>query len=125
MRKSILLLVCLLLMLSLCACSGWGTTNGRDLVNMETSHGDGYAAIVWEDRVYVPYCAISNSARGDQIGIADRDEDHRVYAYKGYPEEEWIIDMYVSGLMDGAMLMREMHVTEIPEGLESEYEWNK
>jgi hypothetical protein len=36
----------------------------------------------------------------------------------------WIAEMYISGEMDEPMLFREINVTDIPEGLESEYEWN-
>ncbi|MCM1242879.1 MAG: hypothetical protein NC314_08565, partial [Roseburia sp.] len=54
----------------------------------------------------------------------DDDEDNRVYEYKGYSSDEWIVNSYVSGLMDGSMLYKEINVSNIPDGLESEYEWN-
>lgn len=44
-----------------------------------------------------------------------------MYEYKGYSADEWIVNAYV---MDSAMLCREVNVTNIPDGLQSEYEWN-
>ncbi len=82
---------------------------------------DDYAAIVWEDKTYVPYCAISKTDCGEEIGIVDGDKDDKVYEYHGYSTDEWIINYYV---MDSAMLYREMNVTNILDGLQSEYEWN-
>jgi hypothetical protein len=54
----------------------------------------------------------------------DGDDKDQIYEYKGYPEDQWIISFYDSGLMDGSMLYREIAVTEIPDGLKSEYDWN-
>ena len=101
--------------ISLCSCSK------QDLADMTTLVNDEYAAIVWEDRTYVPYCAIDKAQCGQQIGIIDHDEDDKVFEYKGYSVDEWIINYYV---MDSAMLYREINVTDIPRGLQSEYEWN-
>ena len=56
-----------------------------------------------------------------QIGIVDGDKDDIVCEYKGYSSDEWIINYYV---IDSAMLHREIHVTDIPDGLQSEYKWN-
>ncbi len=103
------------MMFSLCACSE------QKLADMTTEIQDGYTAIVWEDKTYVPYCAISKTDCGEQIGIVDGDKYDRVYEYKGYSTDEWIINSYV---MDSAMLHREINVTNIPDGLQSEYEWN-
>lgn len=105
-----------IMILSLCACSK------QELADMTTEMHDDYSAIVWEDKTYVPYCAISKTDCGEQIGIVDGDKDDKVYEYKGYSTDEWIINYYV---MDSAMLYREINVTNIPDGLQSEYEWNK
>ena len=74
---------------------------------------------------YVPFCVIDNSYRGEQIGVVDNDDDDQIYKYKGYSENEWLISFYHSGLMDNSMLLREMSVTNIPDNLDSEYEWNQ
>ncbi len=81
--------------------------------------------IRWNNRRYVPYCAVSNSDRGAQLGMVDGDESDLIYEYKGYAPEDWIISFLQSGLMDSGMLMRETHVTTIPDGLQSKYEWNQ
>ena len=73
----------------------------------------------------MPFVAVGNNCRGKQIGIVDGDPDHKIYEYKNLSRDEWIVDYYDSGLMDGSMLMREENVSDIPEGLESEYEWNQ
>lgn len=55
---------------------------------MTTLVTDEYSAIVWDDRIYVPYCAISKSECGQQIGIVDGDKDDIVCEYKGYSSDE-------------------------------------
>ena len=105
------------LVFSLCACSQ------QDLEDMTSGEGDGYATIVWGDKTYVPYGALSDyGERGKQIGIVDGDKDNRVYELKGYSADEWIVNSFSH---DGAMLLREVNVTDIPDGWQSEYEWNK
>ena len=59
--------------------------------------------------------------RGKQIGIVDGDKDNRVYELKGYSVDEWIVNSFP---YDAAMLLREVNVTDIPDGWQSEYEWN-
>lgn len=115
MKKMLSVLIVIITVSSLCSCSK------QDLADMTTLATDEYTVIVWEDRNYVPYCAISKSDCGQQIGIVDGDKDDRVYEYKGYSSDEWIINYYV---MDSAMLCREVNVTDIPDGLQSEYKWN-
>lgn len=88
---------------------------------MTTSQGEGYTAIIWDERTYLPYCAISKSDCEEQIGFVNNDKKDKVYAYGNYSTNEWIINAYV---MDSAMLYKEQDVTEIPDGLSSEYDWN-
>ena len=118
MKKILAFAVLVALAVSLCACSVQNT----DLAHMTTGHGDGYATVVWGDKTYVPYGALSAyGKRGKQIGIVDGDKDHKVYECKGYHPDEWIVTALP---YDTAMLMRESNVTAIPEGWQSEYEWN-
>ena len=118
-------LLTILLMVFVLMITGCGNSNSvEELADMTTSSEDGYTAIVWGENTYVPYCAIQRNECGKQIGFVDGDKDNRVYEYDGYSTDEWIISIYVSGLMDGAMLYREINVTDIPDGLQSEYEWN-
>ncbi len=117
MKKAFSLIVIFVLIFLLCACSQ------QDLENMASETGDEYAAIVWGDKTYVPYGALADHDKlGKQIGIVDGDKDNRVYEYKGYSVDEWIINAFDH---DGAMLLREINVTDIPDGLHSEYEWNQ
>ena len=118
MKRALLSFVVIFtLVFSLCACSQ------QDLENMTSGEGDGYATIVLGDKTYVPYGALSAyGERGKQIGIVDGDKDNRVYGLKGYSVEEWIVNSFPH---DAAMLLREVNVTDIPDGWQSEYEWNK
>jgi hypothetical protein len=116
MKKIFSLLGMAALLFSLCACSQ------QNLEDMTSGTADGYATIVWGDKTYVPYGALSAyGERGKQIGIVDGDKDQKVYECKGYPVEEWIVTALPH---DAAMLLRETGVTDIPEGWASEYEWN-
>lgn len=92
---------------------------------MTSSDTGEYKAIVWGDKTYVPFCAVSNEDRGKKIGVVDGDKNDQVYEYKGFSTDEWVISFYHSGEMDGSMLIREKNVTQIPEGLQSEYAWNR
>lgn len=95
------------------------------LEHMSSIETKDYVAVAWKNKMYVPFCAINNSDRGEQIGIVDNDENNQIYKYKGYSEDEWLISFYHSGLMDSSMLMKEIGVSNIPKDLYSEYEWNQ
>ena len=117
MKKHVALIVIAALVVSLCACSQ------RNLENMTYGTGDGYASIVWGDKIYVPYGPLSAyGSRGKQIGIIDGDKDSKIYECKGYSADEWIVSAFSH---DAPMLYREINVTNIPDGWQSEYEWNQ
>ena len=120
MKKFIYFISICLLMIMLSAC---GQKNNK-LENMTRQSNDDYVSIIWEDRVYIPFCGISNSEQGAQIGIVNGDKNDQVYEYKGHSTDDWIISFYKSGEMDSSMLMKEINTTEIPEDLQSDYEWN-
>ena len=120
-RLPAILLMVFVLMITGCENSN---SSENELADMTSLTENGYNAIVWGENTYVPYCAIQRNECGKQIGFVDGDKDDRVYEYDGYSADEWIINIYVSGLMDSAMLCREKNVTDIPDGLVSEYEWN-
>ena len=116
MKKIFSIIAIVVLIASLCACSQ------QDLENMSTGNGDGYKTIVWGDKTYVPYGPLSAYGdRGKQIGIVDGDKDYKAYERKGYSTDEWIVTAIP---YDAPMLMREINVTDIPEGRQSEYERN-
>lgn len=108
-------------MIMLSAC---GQKNNK-LENMTTQSNDDYVSIIWEDRVYVPFCAISNREQGAQVGIVNGDKNDQVYEYKGHSTDDWIISFYKSVEMDSSMLMKEINTTEIPDNLQPDYDWNE
>lgn len=112
------LLITIILYLSIIMIS-WG--KNEHLYNMTSKETKDYLSITYNDKTYVPFCAIENSARGKQIAIVDNDENNQIYEYKGHSTDEWIISFYYSGEMDSSMLMREIKVKNIPKGLHSEY----
>ena len=116
-RKFIIMVLCLSVMIT-------GCSQKKNLENMSSITTEYYMGITWNNKTYIPFCAISNSERGKQIGIVDGDEDNQIYTYKGHSKDEWLISFYHSGLMDNSMLLREINVTHIPDNLNSEYKWN-
>lgn len=91
----------------------------------EKSKTEDYIYIIYQDKRYVPYSAISPSKREDYLGYVGEDKQDEIYTFKGYSQDEWIISYLDSGMMNDCMLLKEQNVTDIPEGLTSEYEWNK
>ena len=82
-----------------------------------------YRYIIYEGREYVPYCAISPKDRKQYLGYVDNNEQGEVYTYKDYSKDEWLIE-YLNSIMSDCMLYKEKNVTDIPNGLSSEYDWN-
>ena len=120
MRRTFSIFMIVVLAISLCSCS---KSKQEPLADMTTSTTDDYEAIVWGDKTYVPYGALSAYGdRGHQIGIVDGVENHKVYECKGYSSDEWIVAALPH---DAAMLYREIDVTDIPNDWQSEYEWNQ
>ena len=122
MKKKLLVVAALLILINLGGCT---QNQSSTLDHMSSITTKDYVAISWQGRTYVSFCVIDNSYRGEQIGVVDNDDDDQIYKYKGYSENEWLISFYNSGLMDNSMLLREMSVTNIPDNLDSEYEWNQ
>ncbi len=120
MKKTIFYVLCLLMLL-LSACGG----KQRDLVDMQSctvkTDVTEVRAVVWGDKTYVPFCVSSASDRGEQIGYVDGNKDDRISEYKGYSTDEWLIN-WISTDGGAGILMKEQSVTDIPEGLESEYQ---
>ena len=100
----------------LSACGG----QPRELVDMKSVIINDKRAVIWEDRTDVPFCVVSKKDCGEQIGYVDGDEDDRISAYKDYSPNDWLVAwMPTDG---GAMLLKEQNATDIPDGLEAEYE---
>ena len=119
MKKKLFRIVCLCSLVSIVLCACGKNTN---LIDMSTTESDEYMAIIWEDRTYAPFCTISKSDCGTQIGYLNGETDDRICEYKDYPTDEWIANHLMAD--GGAILFKEVNVTHIPDGLEAEYEWN-
>ncbi len=119
MKKSLALALCLLL-LSGCGWKGGPAgRSGTPARNYTRRDIGDVSTLVWEGREYIPFCVVSKADRGALLGYVDGDRDEQVHAYLDLPPEEWIVS---SLTMDaGAILMKERHVTDIPEGLTAEY----
>ena len=87
----------------------------------EQSKTENYKYIIYKDKRYAPYSAISSTERGSYLGYVGDNKTDEIYTFKQYSKEEWLI-FYSNG---ESMLFKERNVTNIPEGLTSEYEWNK
>ena len=119
MKRTFSIFMLAITAISLCSC----TKSKQGLADMKTSVTDDYAAIIWGDKTYVPYGALAAyGSRGQQIGIVDGDENHKVYECKGYSFDEWIAAALSH---DAPMLYKEIDVTDIPNDWQSEYEWNQ
>ncbi len=55
---------------------------------------------------YLPYGIPKKADMSEQVGTVNGDAKHKVYTFRDYPMEEFIIEQYESGLMDNPMLFR-------------------
>lgn len=124
-KKAINILFLILFFVCFNGC-GMNSARPEVLINFERgiNEDEGYAFIAWDERIYIPYCAVKKSKRGNLIGIAAEDEEDQIYEFNGYSTKEWLISYLDVQLMPDCMLLREVNTTDIPEGLSSEYEWN-
>jgi hypothetical protein len=90
-----------------------------------TKSNGSYRAILYEGREYLPYCLVSGKERSTYLGYLEGDDMEEIYKYSGYSAREWLLNYLDAGSDKKALLYRERSVTEIPEGLKSEYEWNE
>ncbi len=91
----------------------------RTLVDMQSTVVGDLRAVVWEERVYVPFCVVPLSEKGEQVGFVDGDPEDRISAYGDAPVEEWLVSWLAHD--GGALLLKEQNVVDIPEGLVQEY----
>ena len=122
-KRNYTLLTAGLLVLAIAAgCSS--DTGNQEPVIFQQKENEDYVSIIWNDREYVPYCAISPTERGEYLGYMEDDPDVEIYELDGYSSEEWIIDYLNLKSCGEAMLYKEVSVRDIPDGFSSEYEWN-
>ena len=131
MKKIFLVFPVIVAMLLCCACAKQDVPLEK-MAFQKSANGE-YMTIVWDGRTYVPFTSVAKAEMGKKIGYyIDEEtagaggEDSAVYVYefKGYSSAEWLVD-YADGFMNMPALWKEVSVTEIPEGLVSDYEWNK
>lgn len=119
----------ILLLLTLTGCTV-STKLPEDAVVFQRGSSDDYVYLSAGEKQYVPYCPFKRRYMGECIGYYDLAGDASteagrtyVYEFKGYSSNEWIVE-YDPEINEG-MVMREIHTSNIPDGLTSEYEWNK
>ncbi|MCM1540124.1 MAG: hypothetical protein NC121_02565 [Blautia sp.] len=123
MKKNIIVIMTVLITLCLSAC-GSNNSNNQTII-FEQRVNDQYLSIIWEDREYVPYCAINPKNRGAFLGYLEDESQVEIYEFDGYSSEEWLIHYLNIGFGGGgAMLFKEISVQNVPDGFYSEYDWN-
>ena len=118
MKKTILAGILLTVLLT-------GCNTPENLVSMTSYSANGASEnniIEWDGVQYYAFGIDAGSLIGEQIGIVDGDNKHRVYAVKGYSSNEWIIEKHQGGDRDDVMLYKEKSVEEIPADLDK-YEY--
>lgn len=123
MKRNIIVILMVLIAYCFSACGS--DTSNNEIVIFQQRVNDHYLSIIWDDREYVPYCAIQPKERGKYLGYLENEPQEELYEFDGYSSEEWIIDYLNMGFGGGeAMLYKEISVQDIPDGLYSEYDWN-
>lgn len=117
MKKLLTALFAVIFLMTFTSCA---ETPTADLINMQGTERDGKYAVIWEDRAYFPFCIVSKSDCSQQIGYVNGDTNDRISMYKDFPAEEWLVSYLTTD--GGAILLKEQRVTEIPDGLQAEYE---
>lgn len=123
--KKIIYFMPVFIMLLLFGCGSQMKLPDKPVV-FDTKNNKGYVSIISADKEYVPYCAFKPSQVGDCIGYyVDNGEKIYVCQLKGQSSDEWIVDVLDLENCNEGMIFREIDTTNIPEGLSSDYEWNK
>ena len=127
MNKKIIIVICIVVLVLIIGAFAWiklnNTFDKSNPIIFEKGSNDNYSYVIYQGRVYVPYCAYSQYERAKYLGYVGDDKQDEIYTVKGF-SEEWLINYLDSGLMNDCVLLKEKSVTDIPEGLTSEYEWN-
>ena len=119
MNKKIIIGICISIVVIAIGIFIWNKCKTEPII-FEQGVSESYAYIIYDGKEYVPYSAISSTDRGKYLGYIKDNEGEKIYKFKDYSQEEWLI----SYSMGESMLLKEKNTTNIPEGLTSEYEWN-
>lgn len=124
MKKNIIVIMTVLITLCFSAC-GSNNSSSNQIIIFQQRVNDQYLSIIWDDREYVPYCAINQKNRGAFLGYLEDEPQEEIYEFDGYSNEEWLINYLNMGFGGGeAMLFKEISVQDVPDGFYSEYDWN-
>ncbi len=123
--KKIIYLIPAFIMLLLFGCGSKTQLPDKPVI-FDIKENDGYISIVSGEKEYVPFCAFEPSQVGDCIGYyVDNGDKIYVCKLKGQSSDEWIVDVLDLENCNEGMIFKEKSTTNIPNGLSSEYEWNK
>jgi predicted small lipoprotein YifL len=128
MKKIIsITLVSLLLLIGLTGCGKQQLELPDKPVVFETTDNGDYISIKWNEKEYVPYCSFSPSQLGECLGYYLADDGEKVYVceLKEQSSDEWLVDTIALKNCNEGMIFKEKNTTNIPDGLESDYEWNQ
>ena len=90
----------------------------------------GYRIVEYEGKRFIMYGKIKpkgllgniNYAYGKCLGYVDDDKSDRIYALNGESTDEWLIEYYMTGIMEEPVILREIttkNKKEIPSNVES------
>lgn len=84
---------------------------------------DTFQSVEWDGRTYILFGLEKGMKThfGPCLGYVAGDENQRIFAAEGLPEEEYLIDYYVAGEMEQAVYLRciDTQGDPVPEQLES------
>ena len=128
MNKKVIITICIVILILIIGAFAWiklnNTFDKSNPIIFEKGSNDNYSYVIYQNKEYVPYSACSPKDRTKYLGYIKDDEQNEIYTFKNYSEEEWLINLLDTGATKECMLYKEKNVTNIPEGLSSEYEWN-
>ena len=126
MYKKICMGILVFITLAICCASGCARTtfDKSNPIQFEQRTNGEYAYIVYNGGEYAPYAAIDPKERGEYLGYIGSDPKDEVYTFHGHAREEWLINYLDSGMMNDCVLLKEKSVSDIPDGLHSDYAWN-
>ena len=113
MKKIYKFTFCLLLLAALLY--GCGQKGTDELLEFESIEHDNAIYIVYGEIEYQYYGLPDQADMGEQLGILDENENHRIYSFRDFPTEDFIVEYLHSGLMDSPILYRAVNCTTEPE----------
>lgn len=110
MRKIDVFLLCVIITTLFTACGPKGSNALLDFQSSNNSND-----IIYNHIEYSFYGFPEKPDHTEQVEVLNHDADDRIYTFKDYPIEEFIIEYYGSGEMDVPVLYRASNCTVDPE----------